>query len=162
MTGRFLLAVAAGTALLFATASTASAATAVQSGGVAPAAVGANLTGATITFFTLDENKDDNTFVRVQVRDENGALASTTSGFFGEFKDGTTRGPLPMTVRSGIKWETLTFNSVTISIVPDGNDTWRFGFEVDLFFSDGSVEPEFIDFVSLSQNHRSEAFEFVF
>jgi hypothetical protein len=159
--GRFLLVMAAGTALLLGSAGAASAAPVSHAGGVTPHLAGATLTGATITFNTFNDDKDFDTFVRVTVTGTNG-LAAVTSGFFGLFPDQSTRGPFRMTTRSGVTWESLTDNHVVISITPNGNDTWKFGFEVDLAFSDGSVEPEFLDFTVLSQSNRTGDFEFVF
>ncbi len=157
--GRFALAVAAGAALLLGSAGAASAAPAAHT--AKPALAGATLTGAQIIFNTFDDDKDGDTFVRVTVSGTNG-LAAVTSGFFGLFPDQTTKGPFRMTTRSAVSWESLTDNHVVISITPNGNDTWKFGFEVDLFFSDGSVEPEFLDFTVLSQSNRTGDFEFVF
>jgi hypothetical protein len=155
---RVLFAATASAALLLGSAGAASAAE-PQDG---PALAGATLTGATITFNTFTDDKDFDTFVRATVNNANGSLAAVTSGFFGVFPDQTTRGPFRMTVRSGVSWESLTDNHVVITITPNGNDTWRFGFEVDLMFSDGSVEPEFLDFTTLTQSNRTVDFEFVF
>ncbi|SNY60176.1 hypothetical protein [Paractinoplanes atraurantiacus] len=153
---RFLVAAAAGMALLLGSAGAAAAAPATP----APLA-GATLTGASITFNTFNDDKDNDTFVRVTVNGDNG-LAAVTSGFFGLFPDQSTKGPFNMTVRSGVRWESLTDNHVIITITPNGNDTWKFGFQVNLFFSDGSVEPEFLDFTTLSQSSRTGDYEFVF
>src|SRR3954453_15036719 len=157
MIRRLAVTLAAGAALLLGSTGAANAAT----NGTSPSLAGATLTGAQITFNTFNDDKDGDTFVRVTVNGDNG-LAAVTSGFFGLFPDQSPRGPFRMTVRSGVKWETLTDNHVVITITPNGNDTWKFGFEADLMFSDGSIEPEFLDFTVLSQSSRTGDFEFVF
>jgi hypothetical protein len=151
----------AGVALLLGWTGAASAAPVSHASSVKPAATGAILTGAVITFNTFDDDKDGDTFVRATVTGANG-LAAVTSGFFGLFPDQSTKGPFRMALRSGVTWDSLTDNHVHITITPNGNDTWKFGFEVDLTFSDGSFEPLFQDFTVLSQSNRDGDFEFVF
>jgi hypothetical protein len=158
---RLLFAATATAALVLGSAGAASAASNTHAGGVKPTLAGATLTGATITFNTFNDDKDGDTFVRTTVTGTNG-LAAVTSGFYGLFPDQSTHGPFNLTVRSGVTWESLTDNHVGITITPNGNDTWKFGFEVDLKFSDGSVEPEFQDFTVLSQGNRTGDYEFVF
>jgi hypothetical protein len=163
MLTRLLIALAAVAAVLVTQAGTASAApirlapTAVRAPLASPV-----LTGATIKFFTFDDDKDFDTFLRADVLDSNGRLAALTTGFFGVFPDQTVRGPFAMSVRSGVTKDILDGGQVHLRIVPNGNDTWRFGFEVDLTFSDGSFEPVVVDSTQLTQNSRDGSFPFLF
>jgi hypothetical protein len=97
------------------------------------------LTGANVTFHTNDEDKDFDTEVSVQVhlRDRR-TTAARLSGALAHFDDHSDHGPFDLVVVTPATREQLRTGSVTISIIPVGNDTWRFNFLLDLVFSDGS------------------------
>jgi hypothetical protein len=119
---------------------------------VAPGSV---LTSARITFFTDTDDKDGDTFVRVAVTDgQSNRLAALLNGFFGHFNDQTAAGPFGMVVRSGVTADALEGGNVQISITPNGHDTWNFSYELDLGFSDGSIEPVESGPISLNQDSR--------
>ena len=113
------------------------------------------LTGATITFFTHDDDKDNDTFLNVQVVAPGGRVCAGLSGTFGLFPDQSTRGPFGLSVQSNVLKDSLPGGHLTISIQPNGNDTWRFGYQLDLTFSDGSVAHTSQAAVQLTQDSRT-------
>ncbi|MFD9636872.1 hypothetical protein [Streptomyces violascens] len=118
------------------------------------AAPGATLTDASITFFTLDDNKDSDTLLSIQVLDRNNRVAASATGFFGQFGDGTTR-PVTLKVRSGFTWDALQAGHLRLNIQPHGDDTWKFGYELDLNFSDGDFAPTIQSRLSLSEDNKT-------
>ncbi|MGW7573398.1 hypothetical protein [Streptomyces sp. NPDC054765] len=96
-----------------------------------PAAPGATLTDASITFFTLDDNKDSDTLLSIQVLDRSNRVAASATGFFGQFGDDTTH-QIPLKLRPGFTWDALQAGHLRLNIQPHGDDTWKFGYELDL------------------------------
>ncbi|SRR5260370_26027497 len=97
------------------------------------------LTGANITFHTNDEDKDWDTkvFVVVRLGDAQGPVVARIAGFFTKFDDRSDAGPFDLWVVTPSTREELKRGQVEVSIKPNGNDTWRFNFLLDLIFSDG-------------------------
>ncbi|GAA2248044.1 hypothetical protein [Kitasatospora sp. NPDC001175] len=98
----------------------------------------ANLTEATVTFHTNDENKDHDTNVTIEVRDRSGHTAARVSDTFGPFNDHTNNGPYNLTLINHASKDDLQGGNVLLRVDPVGNDTWRFNLFVDLLFDDGS------------------------
>ncbi|MEU2952337.1 hypothetical protein [Streptomyces xanthochromogenes] len=119
-----------------------------------PAATGATLTEASITFFTLDDNKDHDTLLTVQVLDRSSRVAASATGFFGEFKDGSTHA-VPLKLRPGFTWDSLQGGHLRLNIQPHGDDTWKFGYELDLSFSDNDFAPTVESRLSLSEDNKT-------
>jgi hypothetical protein len=125
----------------------------------APGVANAVLSDANITFRTLDDDKDNDTFLRVRVFDSAHRLVAVTSGFFGPFPDQTTNGPFSFRIRSGIDLSALDGGTMEVSIVPNGNDTWKFAFDAEFNDADGGFLPvSSPDVVVLTQSHRTETF----
>jgi hypothetical protein len=103
-----------------------------------PAAAGAVLKKATVSFHTNDEDKDADSHVTVWVRDQNNTTAAMISADFGHFDDHSDNGPFALQIKNPSSWDDLEQGSTTVRIDPNGNDTWRFDVTVDLLFSDGS------------------------
>jgi hypothetical protein len=100
------------------------------------------LTGATITFQTNDDDKNDDTRVLVDVdaplRRGNTVVAEI-AGEFGTFGNDSEAGPFALSVLvPGVTRNQLKKGSVTIRTFTHGDDTWRFSFLLDLIFSDGA------------------------
>jgi hypothetical protein len=98
------------------------------------------LTGAIITFQTNDDDKDDDTIlgVTVYLRDGKTVVAQTNPGqAFAKFGNDSEMGPFALWVSNSVSREQLKTGHVTIGITPNGYDTWRFNFVLDLIFSDG-------------------------
>jgi hypothetical protein len=100
-------------------------------------------TGATITFQTNDDDKNDDTNVVVDVDaalPRGKTVVAQIGGEFGTFGNDSEAGPfaLPILI-PGVTRNQLKKGSVTIRIsTQGGDDTWRFNFLVDLIFSDGA------------------------
>src|SRR5438105_8707167 len=101
-------------------------------------ATGVTLSEATISFHTNDDDKDFDTNVTVTVRDSSNVVAARISDDFGHFPDHSDNGPFNLAMQNPSSKEALQTGSVEIRIDPNGDDRWRFNFDLDLIFSDGS------------------------
>src|SRR5947209_5877046 len=115
------------------------------------------LVAATVSFHTNNEDKDGDTGVLVQMRDQNNTVDSDLSlGLAnGGFPDNSDRGPYSMLIRNNVPKTLVHGGSVTIVITPNGHDTWRFNYNVDLQFSDGSHLSSSNQGLQLDQNNRT-------
>ncbi len=102
------------------------------------------VTACRITFFTQDDDKDDDSVLDIRV-DMSGSGASGTIanpdawlyGIRGHFPDDSKNGPFTLNVRQGLR---IGFNdgvSVGLGLTPNGNDTWKYEFEFRVDFEDG-------------------------
>ena len=87
------------------------------------------LSRASVTFHTNDEDKDNDTWVNVTVKLIDGSTGVTgTTDQFAHFGDNSDAGPFDLIpVKQATRGELKT-GSVTVSISPNGNDTWRMNF----------------------------------
>ena len=102
----------------------------------------AALTRASVEFQTNDEDKDDDTLVEVAVHLQDGTVVATTTfgedwQNFGHFDDHSHSGPFDLLLEQPATRGQLKTGSVSVAIQPNGNDTWRFNFLVDMLFEDG-------------------------
>src|SRR5215469_12161217 len=95
------------------------------------------LVSANITFHTNDEDKDHDTVVHVSVQ-KGPTVAAQITDRFQHFNDHSDAGPFDLEVVTPLARDELKTGNMTIKITPNGNDTWRFNFFLDLRFSDGS------------------------
>src|SRR5262249_32376668 len=95
------------------------------------------LVNANITFHTNDEDKNDDTLVTVSVQ-KGDTVAARTSDRFQHFNDHSDAGPFDLEIVTPLTRDDLKTGLVSMEITPNGNDTWRFNFFLDLRFSDGS------------------------
>jgi hypothetical protein len=119
---------------------------------------GAMLTQAQVFFHTNDEDKDNDTHLTVTVRASDGTIAARIDNDFGVFRDHSDHGPFGLTIINPDFKEKLRGGNVVIRIDPNGHDTWRFNFLVDLTFSDGSHLNLGADGLELTQNRQQQAF----
>jgi len=117
-----------------------------------------NLSSSTIKFHTNDDDKDDDTHVTVTVRDANGLIAARIDSDFGHFNDNSDNGPFGLHIINRSPKSAMENGSISIRIDPNGHDTWKFNFYLELIFDDGSVLPAGANGLSLSQNNREVAF----
>jgi hypothetical protein len=96
----------------------------------------ATLEAASISFHTNDEDKDHDTNVLVSVQ-KGTTVAAEISDQFGHFGDNSDSGPFDLLLVNALTRDDLKTGNVTIAITPNGSDTWRFNFFLDLRFSDG-------------------------
>src|SRR5262249_12434218 len=119
------------------------------------------LTSANVTFHTNDENKDWDTIVWavVHINDGRTEIAGLRLDR-GEFSDHSDAGPFYLRLASSsvTREQLKTTGDVTISISPNGNDTWRFNFFLDLLFSDGGHLIARAQGVELTQDSSSQSF----
>src|SRR5437660_8129263 len=95
------------------------------------------LAAASISFHTNDEDKNDDTNVMVTVgvgTAEGGGfiMAAQINDRFGRFGDQSDNGPFDLVVFNPLARDQLKTGSVEILIQPNGDDTWRFNFFLDL------------------------------
>lgn len=114
------------------------------------------LTTASVSFRTNDENKDHDTNVTVEVRDNVDQLVARVSDTFGPFDDQTSNGPFELEVLNRAEKETLQEGTVLIRIDPKGDDTWRFNFITELRFDDGSALSASADGVELNESTEQQ------
>ena len=111
------------------------------------------LKNSRIRFHTNNEDKDHDSHVTVTVRDGHGRIAARIDHDFGHFDDHTDfETNLP--IRNQSEAAVLQTGTVTIRIDPDGRDTWKFNFDLDLVFSDNSRLGGEQAGLSLNQNSR--------
>jgi hypothetical protein len=124
---------------------------------VAAAAPGATVVQASITFHTNDEDKDHDTHVKVLVTDRKQTQVAEIDDDFGQFRDNSDHGPYPLYILNPSSWDDLHSGGTTqIVINPNGHDTWRFNFHLDLLFSDGSHLGTNVNGVELAQDRNSQ------
>jgi hypothetical protein len=116
------------------------------------------LTEAQITFHTNDEDKNDDTHITMTVRGVDGTIAAPIDDDFGHFNDHSTNGPFGLLIINPASKESLSRGNVVIRIDPNGNDTWRFNFFLDLTFLDGSHLNTEADGLELTQDRQQQSF----
>jgi hypothetical protein len=118
----------------------------------------ATIANSTVRFHTNDEDKDDDTHVTVTVTDDNNVVAAQISNDFGHFDDHSDAGPFGLEIHNASEKGGLQRGNVTLRIDPNGHDTWRFNFFLDLEFSDGSHLSGGADGLELTQDRRQQRF----
>jgi len=118
----------------------------------------ANLRNCTIKFHTNNEDKDSDTHVTITVRDSNQVIAARVDNDFGHFDDNSDSGPFGLIVRNPSSKAVLQSGSITIRIDPNGHDTWRFNFFLDLVFDDSTHLSGGADGLELNQDRREQQF----
>jgi hypothetical protein len=116
------------------------------------------LRNANIKFHTNDEDKDDDTHVTVTVRDHKNLISARIDDDFGHFDDHSDNGPFGLIIRNRSDKASLSTGNVTLRIDPNGHDTWRFNFDLDLFFDDGSHLSGGAEGLSLNQDRKEQEF----
>jgi hypothetical protein len=76
----------------------------------------------------------------------------------GHFNDNSDGGPYALRIRNASDKESIQQGSVTVRVDPNGHDTWRFNFDLDLQFSDGSHFSAGADGLEMSHNRRQQTF----
>lgn len=110
------------------------------------------LKNASITFRTNDDDKNKETNVTVEVRDNLGELAARISDPFGLFDDQTTNGPFNLEVLKKDEKAVLDGGNVMLRIDPAGDDSWNFNYLLELYFDDGSRLTSSADGLQLNEH----------
>jgi hypothetical protein len=93
---------------------------------------------ASVSFHTNDEDKDDDTQVDVYVfAGGKRTVVAKLTECFGHFDDNSDSGPHNLVLLKSVSRDAVSQGHVDLEIEPNGNDTWRFNFPLDLYFSDG-------------------------
>lgn len=116
------------------------------------------LANSTVRFHTNDEDKDDDTHVTVTINDDNNVVAARISNDFGHFDDHSDAGPFGLEIQNASEKGDLQRGAVLLRIDPNGHDTWRFNFFLDLEFSDGSHLSGGADGLELTQDRQEQQF----
>ena len=116
------------------------------------------LTRASITFQTYDEDKDDDTLLDVSVALMDGTVVGQISDVFSTFHDLREDGPFDLELVDPRTRGEMKGGNVTLKISPNGNDTWRFGFFLDLLFDDDAHLIAWAKGLELSDSQREQSF----
>jgi len=116
------------------------------------------LANAAVSFHTNDEDKDGDTHVTLTVRDVDGLVCAQVDNDFGGFPDHSDEGPFGLIIRNRQRDDLLQSGTFTIRIDPNGDDTWRFNFNLVLTFNDGSTLSGGVQGLQLSEAARQQDF----
>jgi len=116
------------------------------------------LTRASITFQTYDEDKDDDTLLDVTVALMDGTVVAQVSDVFTTFHDLREDGPFDLELVDPRTRGEMKGGNVTLKISPNGNDTWRFGFFLDLLYDDRAHLIAWAKGLELSDSQREQSF----
>ena len=116
------------------------------------------LRNCTIKFHTNDDDKDDDTHVTVTVRDGEQVITARIDNDFGHWDDNSDQGPFGLIIKNRSEKASLATGSITIRIDPNGSDTWKFNFYLDLVFDDGSRLSGGADGLKFNQDRREQQF----
>jgi hypothetical protein len=116
------------------------------------------LTRASVSFHTNGEDKDDNTRVEVTVHLMDQTVVASIADEFGHFDDHTDAGPFDLLITQAATRGMLKTGSVAVKIKPEGHDTWRFNFFLDLLFEDAAHLIAWANGLEVSQSRREQSF----
>lgn len=90
--------------------------------------------------------------------DSNGVTAAHISNDFGHFDDNSDEGPYALTIVNPSQEALLQSGKIVLRIDPNGHDTWRFNFFLEMVFSDGSRLSGGANSLELTQNRKQQEF----
>jgi hypothetical protein len=118
----------------------------------------ATLANCSITFHTNDKDKNRDTHVTVHVRDSNNMLCAHIDNDFGHFDDNSDNGPFTLQVVNAISKNDCQRGNVRLRIDPNGDDSWKFNFNLTLAFDDSTILSGGVSGSRLDQNNREQTF----
>ena len=116
------------------------------------------LTRASVGFHTNDEDKDDDSRVEVTVRLMDQTVVASIADEFGHFDDHSDAGPFDLLITQAANRGALKTGSVAVKIEPNGHDTWRFNFFLDLLFDDGAHLLARANGLELTESRQEQSF----
>jgi hypothetical protein len=116
------------------------------------------LTRASVSFHTNDEDKDDDSQVDVTVRLIDQTVVASIADEFGHFDDHSDAGPFDLLITQAASRGALKTGSVAVKISPNGNDTWRFNFFLDLLFDDGAHLIAWANGLEVTESRQEQSF----
>ena len=123
-------------------------------------AIGDNavLTRASVSFHTNGEDKDDDSRVEVTVRLMDQTVVAGIADEFGHFDDHSDAGPFDLLITQAATRGALKTGSVAVKIKPNGDDTWRFNFFLDLLFDDGAHLIAWANGLEVTESRQEQSF----
>ncbi len=118
----------------------------------------AKLANCNVKFHTNDDDKDHDTHLTVDVTDFNNVLCAHIDNDFGHFDDQSDNGPFGLQILNASSKDDCQRGNVRIRIDPNGNDEWRFNFNLTLIFDDGTSLSGGAAGLRLDQNNREQTF----
>lgn len=94
----------------------------------------------------------------VTLVDSNGVTAALLSNDLGHFDDNSDEGPYALTILNPSQEALLQSGRIRLRIDPNGHDTWRFNFFLEMIFSDGSRLSGGANSLELTQNRKQQEF----
>jgi hypothetical protein len=116
------------------------------------------LTRASVSFHTNDEDKDGDSQVEVTVRLMDQTVVASIADEFGHFDDHSDAGPFDLLITQAASRGALKTGSVAVKISPNGNDTWRFNFFLDLLFDDGAHLIAWANGLEVTESRQEQSF----
>jgi hypothetical protein len=116
------------------------------------------LTRASVSFHTNDEDKDGDSRVEVTVRLMDQTVVASIADEFGHFDDHSEAGPFDLLITQAASRGALKTGSVAVKISPNGNDTWRFNFFLDLLFDDGAHLIAWANGLEVTESRQEQSF----
>jgi hypothetical protein len=116
------------------------------------------LTRASVSFHTNDEDKDGDSRVEVTVRLMDQTVVASIADEFGHFDDHSEAGPFDLLITQAASRGALKTGSVAVKISPNGNDTWRFNFFLDLLFDDGAHLIAWANGLEITESRQEQSF----
>lgn len=98
------------------------------------------LVRASASFHTNDDDKDFDTTLVISVEKGVDQFAKSELIVGDTFEDHRNQGPFSLRIQGTNSKLDLRGGTSTITIQPNGNDTWRFNYFLELTFNDGSVQ----------------------
>jgi hypothetical protein len=98
------------------------------------------LSSATVTFNTLDDGKDEDSAVTVQLLRVGSELSGEAAVTDLEFDDNSTAAPLAMSIKGPFGKTDSQAAALRLRLIPDGDDTWTFNVTLRLMFADESQQ----------------------
>jgi len=116
------------------------------------------LTRASVSFHTNGEDKDDDSRVEVTVRLMDQTVVASIADEFAHFDDHSDAGPFDLLITQAATRGALKTGSVAVKIEPNGDDTWRFNFFLDLLFEDAAHLIAWANGLEVTQSRREQSF----
>lgn len=109
-------------------------------------------------FDTTTDDKDDDTLLRVTLKDPTGAVFAEVDNVTGHWDNNSTNYVNLFITSQRQRSQLAGTNTVEVHIDPNGNDTWDFNLTLTVSFSDGIQAQSFFGGHWLSQDNRTNDF----
>jgi hypothetical protein len=114
------------------------------------------LTDTSILFRTNDNDKDADTNVTVECRDNEGEIFARLSDPLGKFDDQTSNGPFDLELLNRPDKARVDGGNVLLRIDPKGDDEWHFNYQLECRFDDGSTVTSAADGLVMNEHEMQQ------